>query len=87
MTGTKPAAFCRWVFTLLGAAPGDSLDDLFRGSGAVSRAWAAYTSRDPSRAPECRTSREVGDTSSPAASDASCKARADAVLFSLEAAR
>ena len=48
MTGTKPAAFCRWVFTLLGAAPADSLDDLFPGSGAVSRAWAAYTGGDPS---------------------------------------
>ena len=76
--GAKPAAVCRWIFTLLGAAPGDTLDDLFPGSGAVTRAWAAYTSRDPSRAPECPTSREVGDTSSPAASDASCKARADA---------
>ena len=41
--GTKPAAVCRWVFGLLGAGPGDSLDDLFPGSGAVSRAWAAYT--------------------------------------------
>jgi hypothetical protein len=42
--GAKPAAFCRWVFDLLGAAPGDTLDDLFPGSGAVTRAWAAYTS-------------------------------------------
>jgi hypothetical protein len=25
----KPAAVCRWIFTLLGAAPGDTLDDLF----------------------------------------------------------
>jgi hypothetical protein len=41
--GTKPAAFCRWIFDLLGAAPGDTLDDLFPGSGAVARAWAAYT--------------------------------------------
>jgi hypothetical protein len=41
--GAKPAAFCRWVFDLLGAAPGDTLDDLFPGSGAVSRAWAAFT--------------------------------------------
>jgi len=47
--GAKPAAFCRWVFGLLGAAPGDSLDDLFPGSGAVTRAWAAYTrSAEPS---------------------------------------
>lgn len=42
--GTKPAAFCRWVFTLLGAAPGDTLDDLYPGSGAVTRAWTTYTS-------------------------------------------
>jgi len=40
--GTKPAAVCRWIFDLLGAQPGDILDDLFPGSGAVSRAWAAY---------------------------------------------
>jgi hypothetical protein len=48
VTGTKPAAFCRWVFDLLGAAPGDTLDDLFPGSGVVTRAWDAYIS-DPSR--------------------------------------
>jgi len=47
--GAKPAAFCRWVFDLLGAAAGDTLDDLFPGSGAVARAWAAFTARaDPS---------------------------------------
>jgi hypothetical protein len=48
--GAKPAAVCRWIFTLLGAAPGDILDDLFPGSGAVSRAWAAYTGQQPSSA-------------------------------------
>lgn len=47
--GAKPAAFCRWVFDLLGAAPGDTLDDLFPGSGAVTRAWIAFTAHpDPS---------------------------------------
>ena len=40
--GAKPAAVCRWIFDLLGARPGDSLDDLFPGSGAVGRAWAAF---------------------------------------------
>jgi DNA modification methylase len=43
--GAKPAAFCRWVFELLGAAPGDVLEDLFPGSGAVGRAWQVYASR------------------------------------------
>lgn len=41
--GAKPAAFCRWLFDLLGAAPGDNFDDLFPGSGAVTRAWDAFT--------------------------------------------
>jgi hypothetical protein len=40
--GAKPAAFCRWLFDLLGAATADTLDDLFPGSGAVARAWNAY---------------------------------------------
>lgn len=43
VVGAKPAAFCRWVFDLLGARPGDQLDDLFPGSGGVTRAWAAFS--------------------------------------------
>jgi hypothetical protein len=60
--GAKPAAVCRWVFGLLGALPGDTLDDLFPGSGAVTRAWLVYT--DTSRRPGC-------DMSFPAACDIS----------------
>ena len=63
MIGAKPAAVCRWIFTLLGVAPGDRLDDLFPGSGAFGRAWAAYTGCEPSL---------------PAASDASCPDPGDA---------
>ena len=44
-TGAKPATFSRWVFGLLGALPGDELDDLFPGSGAVGRAWEEYRSQ------------------------------------------
>ena len=87
MIGVKPAAVCRWIFTLLGAAPGDRLDDLFPGSGAVGR--AAYTGGDPSLTPASDAScPDPGDASSPAAgngldpspspaSDALCKAQAD----------
>jgi hypothetical protein len=39
LAGAKPDAVCRWVFEVLGADPGDELDDLFPGSGAVTRAW------------------------------------------------
>jgi mRNA-degrading endonuclease RelE of RelBE toxin-antitoxin system len=37
--GDKPPEFCRWVFELLGAGRGDTLDDLYPGSGMVSWAW------------------------------------------------
>ncbi|WP_157249715.1 hypothetical protein [Nonomuraea typhae] len=65
--GAKPAAFCRWVFDLLGAQAGDSLDDLFPGSGAVSRAWAAFTTTpNPSHL-------AAADASHPAGRDASAE--------------
>jgi hypothetical protein len=41
--GAKPAAFCSWLFALLGARAGDSLDDLFPGSGGIARAWEIFT--------------------------------------------
>ncbi len=40
LPGRKPIAFCVWLFELLGMEPGDTLDDLFPGTGVVSRAWA-----------------------------------------------
>lgn len=39
--GAKPAAFCTWLFGLLGARAGDDFDDLYPGSGGVGRAWRA----------------------------------------------
>lgn len=42
--GAKPAGFCRWIFELLDAQPGDTLVDVFPGSGGVARAWDAYVS-------------------------------------------
>lgn len=68
--GAKPAAVCRWVFGLLGALPGDTLDDLFPGSGAVTRAWLAYS--DPSRLePRDTSCVALADASFPAARDTS----------------
>lgn len=40
--GAKPRDLCRWIFEVLGARPGDTLDDLFPGSGAVGAAWAEW---------------------------------------------
>jgi hypothetical protein len=40
--GAKPEVFCFWVFRLLRMRPGDTLVDLFPGTGAVSRAWEKW---------------------------------------------
>lgn len=44
--GAKPPDFAVWLFGLLGARPGDSLEDLFPGSGAIARAWSGWAGPD-----------------------------------------
>jgi hypothetical protein len=39
LCGAKPPAFCEWLFEVLGAQPGDELDDLFPGTGIVTDVW------------------------------------------------
>lgn len=45
LVGAKPAAFCYWLFALLGMEPTDEFHDLYPGSGAVSRAWDVWRSQ------------------------------------------
>jgi hypothetical protein len=40
--GVKPWAFCVWLFEVLNLRPEDEFDDLFPGSGAVTRAWEQW---------------------------------------------
>lgn len=40
--GKKPVEFCYWLFDCLGAVAGDELDDLYPGSGAVTKAWERF---------------------------------------------
>ena len=42
LTGAKPEAVCRWLFEVMGAQRDDELDDLYPGSGAVTRAWRSW---------------------------------------------
>lgn len=42
LTGAKPEAVCHWAFEMVGARPEDSLDDMFPGTGAVSKAWSTW---------------------------------------------
>jgi len=43
LTGAKPERVARWIFSALNARPGDQLEDLFPGTGAVTAAWRAWT--------------------------------------------
>jgi hypothetical protein len=72
--GAKPAAFCWWLFDLLGALPGDELVDLFPGSGGVARAWQAYASLGDRHDASVQVLRDV---SVRARGDASCGDRRD----------
>jgi DNA modification methylase len=43
VVGAKPPAFCRWVLDLLGYLDGDTVDDLFPGSGVMATVVAQGT--------------------------------------------
>lgn len=62
LVGQKPAAFCEWMFRLLGAEQGDELADLFPGSGAVTKAWRRFVAAVPVDASRS-TSATHGETS------------------------
>jgi len=42
LPGAKPWEFCWWIFDLFGAEEGDTLIDLFPGTGIVSEQWNNY---------------------------------------------
>lgn len=68
LPGRKPIGFCMWLFHLLGASPVDELDDMFPGSGIVTRCWEQFVAAVPGRQPSPAA---VDDTSSSSRSDAS----------------
>lgn len=45
LTGAKPERVCHWLFEVMGCDADDTLDDLYPGSGAVSRAWDTWRSQ------------------------------------------
>lgn len=45
-TGAKPPEFCEWVLDLLNVQPGDTVDDLFPGTGIMGERSAARLSRE-----------------------------------------
>lgn len=70
LPGRKPIAFCAFLFDALGMMPGDSLVDLFPGSGAVGRAWRELSSRSSATSsPTRRLLPAIADASATAAGD------------------
>lgn len=68
IVGMKSPAFCEWVFLLMGAQLGDSLDDVFPGTGAVSRAWRLFqapASERPKTAKPSRLAEKLGGATTP----------------------
>ena len=47
LSGAKPPVFCFWLFDVLGMQAGDEFDDIFPGTGGVSRAWDEYQRQLP----------------------------------------
>lgn len=45
LAGAKPERVCWWTFEVLGMQPDDEMDDLFPGSGAVTRAHETWKAR------------------------------------------
>ncbi|TAL40454.1 MAG: hypothetical protein EPN91_13065 [Salinibacterium sp.] len=50
--GAKPAGFAFWMFGLLCAQAGDTLDDLFPGSRGIDRAWGMFVDPSPRARPD-----------------------------------
>lgn len=46
LAGLKPKEFCYWVFDVLNIQPGDTLDDLYPGTGIVSKCLVDYIEKD-----------------------------------------
>ena len=42
LAGAKPEPFCRWLPDLLGMTPTDAFDDLYPGTGMVTRVWEQW---------------------------------------------
>lgn len=85
LIGMKSAAYAEWVFRQLGALAGDTLDDLFPGSGIIGRAWQIYSRAVP-RGIRDTSQGSPGDDSRPASTndgssrDTSCLAGAERQL-------
>jgi hypothetical protein len=61
ITGAKPPAFCEWIIRCLGAQIGDTLDDIFPGTGSMGHAWETFQSQPPLFSGPSSTSRKAAE--------------------------
>lgn len=45
MVGVKPDEFSYWLFEVLNLRPGDKMDDIYPGTGAITKAWEKWQDR------------------------------------------
>lgn len=74
LPGRKPLSFCAFLFQQLGMLPGDTLADLFPGSGVVGRAWAEMSRSSPGDASRAALGDGRTESSARAPRDASSRA-------------
>jgi hypothetical protein len=43
LVGAKPVAFCQWILLVLNLQEGDTLDDLYPGTGIMTKVWESRT--------------------------------------------
>lgn len=71
LTGAKPVEVCNWILDFLGYQPGDSLDDLFPGTGVMGD---TVESRNLLECPDCGDRHDVRPCIADAADCDCCKA-------------
>jgi hypothetical protein len=60
LVGAKPEIFARWLYEVLNACEGDILDDLFPGTGVMSRCWEEFITEHPVPKEGCARALERG---------------------------
>ena len=59
-TGAKPQWFCQWVIRCLGAERTDTLDDIYPGTGVMTREWETFCAQETLFRPETRSESTAG---------------------------
>jgi hypothetical protein len=60
LVGMKTGEFCAWLFMMLGAMRGDRLEDLFPGSGVVTKAWRRFAGKEDDDGHDAETGDRTG---------------------------